>query len=33
MITEEMHEIGIPILIEKDSATYQCNSFARGYHA
>ena len=33
MITEEMYEIDIPILIEKDSATYKYNSFARGYHA
>ena len=33
MITEEMYEIDILILIEKDSATYEYNSFARGYHA
>ena len=28
-----MYEIDIPILVEKDSATHECNSFARGYHA
>ena len=33
MITEEMYEIDIPILTEKDSAKYECNSFPRGYHA
>ena len=32
MIIEEMHEIGIPIYIEKDWITCEYNSFARGYH-
>ena len=33
MITEDMCEIDISILIEEDSATYEYNSFARRYHA
>ena len=33
MIAEEMYEIDIPIYIEKDWIMYECNSFARGYHA
>ena len=33
MTTEEMYEIEIPIITEKNLATYEYNSFARGYHA
>ena len=33
MIAEKMHEIDIPIYIEKDWVTYEYSSFARGYHA
>ena len=33
MITEEMYGIDIPIYIEKDWITYECYSFAKGYHA
>ena len=29
MITEEMYEIDIPILIQKDSAAYESSPFAR----
>ena len=32
MITEEMYEVEIPIIIEKNLATYKYDSFARGYH-
>ena len=32
MILEEMYEIEIPIIIEKNLATYEYNSFARCYH-
>ena len=30
MITKEMYKIGIPIIIEKNLATYEHGSFARG---
>ena len=33
MITEEIYEIEIPIIIEKNMATYEYDSFARCYHA
>ena len=33
MITEDMHEIDIPIYTEKDWITHEYNSLARGYHA
>ena len=33
MIIEKMHEIEIPTIIEKKLATYEYDSFARGYHA
>ena len=33
MITEEMYEIEIPTIIEKNLASYEYDSFARGYHA
>ena len=33
MITEEMYEIEIPIITEKNLATYEHDFFARGYHA
>ena len=32
MITEEMYEIQFPIIIGKNLATYEYDSFARGYH-
>ena len=31
VISEEMYEIEIPIIIEKNLATYEYDSFARGY--
>ena len=31
MITEEMYEIEIPIIIEKNLATYEYHSSATGY--
>ena len=33
MITEEMYEVEIPIIIEKNFVTYEYESFAGGYHA
>ena len=33
VISEEMYEIEIPIIIEKNLATYEYDSFARGYNA
>ena len=33
MITEEIYEIEIPIIIARNLATYEYDSFARGYHA
>ena len=33
MITEEIYEIAIPIIIARNLATYEYDSFARGYHA
>ena len=33
MIAEEMYEIKIPIIIEKNLVTYEYDSFASGYHA
>ena len=33
MIAEEMYEIEIPIIITKNLATYEFDSFVRGYHA
>ena len=32
MITEEMYETQFPIIIGKNLATYEYDSFARGYH-
>ena len=32
MITEEIYEIEIPIIIDKDLVTYECDTFARGFH-
>ena len=32
MITEEMYEMEIPIIIDKDLVTYEYDSFARGFH-
>ena len=32
MITEEIHEIEISVIIEKNLATYEYDSFAIGYH-
>ena len=32
MITKEIHEIEISIIIEKNLATYEYDSFAKGYH-
>ena len=32
MITEEIHEIEISVIIEKNLATYEYDSFAKGYH-
>ena len=33
MITEKMYEIEIPIIVEKNLATYEYGSFASGYRA
>ena len=33
MITEEIYEIDIPIIIDRDLAKHVYNSFSRGYHA
>ena len=33
MITEKMYEIEIPIIVEKNLATYEYDSFASGYRA
>ena len=33
MITKEIYEIEIPIIIKKNLATYEYDSFARGNHA
>ena len=33
MIADEIYEIEIPIIIEKNLATYEYDSFARSYHA
>ena len=32
VINEDMYDITIPIWVMKDSSTFQCNSFVRGYH-
>ena len=32
MITEEMYDMEIPIIIDKDLVTYEYDSFARGFH-
>ena len=32
MISEEIYEIETPIIIEKNLATYEYDSFGRGYH-
>ena len=31
-INEDMHHVAILIWVMKDSSTFQCNSFVRGYH-
>lgn len=32
LITEEMHDIAIPLVINGDSTTLEYESFARGYY-
>ena len=32
LINEDMYDVAIPIRVMKDSSTFQCDSFARGYH-
>ena len=32
LISEDMYDVAIPIWVMKDSSTFQCDSFVRGYH-
>ena len=32
LINEDMYDVAIPIWVMKDSSTFQCDSFVRGYH-
>ena len=32
LIGEDMYDVAIPIWVMKDSSTFQCDSFVRGYH-
>ena len=32
LIIEDMYDVAIPTLVMKDSSTFQCDSFVRGYH-
>ena len=32
LINEDMYDVNIPIWIMKESSTFQCDSFIRGYH-
>ena len=32
LIIEDMYSVAIPIWVMKDSSTFQCDSFVRGYH-
>ena len=33
LITEEMYDIAIPLIMDRDSTKLEHESFARGYHA
>ena len=33
LISEDMYDVAMPIWVMKDSSTFQCDSFVRGYHA
>ena len=32
LISEDMYDVAMPIWVMKDSSTFQCDSFVRGYH-
>ena len=32
LIVNDMYDVAIPIWVMKDSSTFQCDSFVRGYH-
>ena len=32
LINQDMYAVAIPIWVRKNSSTFQCNSFVRGYH-
>ena len=32
VINEDMYDVAIPVWVMKDSSTFQCDSFVRGYH-
>ena len=32
LINEDMYDVAIPIWVMKDSSSFQCDSFVRGYH-